>query len=105
MKKLAVAVILLSVLETVVCGFGLGILVAYISRILFIGKMIGMKIKVGLLIGLEVLGLGFYVLIPIIFKGNVSVLSFIMFILGAIMNVALVLYDDYAYVYVEEEEE
>lgn len=104
MKKILTVVIAISIFETVVCGFSFAILITYIARCLFGLKMLGMRITMGLLLILEIGALGVHVLISILLKGDTGVLRFLMFILCAIICIAIEWYDDYTYVYVEEEE-
>lgn len=104
MKKMIAIVAIVSILETLVCGFSFWLLIAFVARALFVGKLVGMKISLGLLIGLEIAALGSYVLFPVLFSGDITLSRFLMFVFCAAASIAIEWYDDYMYVYVEEED-
>lgn len=102
MKILVAVETALSILQLLICGFSLSFLISVVARILFLAKLLGMRIKLSVTTVMELASVFVLLLIPVIFKSRISWLSVVVTLLIALVSITLAWYDDHFYVYTEE---
>jgi hypothetical protein len=90
-------------IQLLTCGFSFSFIFSSVSRVLFACKLLGMRVKLRTVITLEIVGIVMMVFLPIVFGWQFSFLRVFLTILFAAISVAIAWYDDYFFVYTEED--
>ena len=100
MNWVFISIIIFTIIQTGVSGFGFCLLISYIGRVLFLFRLIGTVIPYKVSLGFEAAHL-FFVAIGVIFsKGGVDWLSVLLSLLFCGIIAALYWIDDKFYLYV-----
>jgi len=103
LKKLIVTEVLVTILQAVICGASFGLFLSIVSRIMFAGKVLGMRAKLGVMITFETLAVVSIFLLPLIFGIQLNIWKFLAFVLFCLISAGLMIYDDFTYIYDEED--
>ena len=103
MKKLLMITAAVSVIEFLLIGFSLPFLFCLIGRIAFLGKLLGMNVKLNVTLVLEALGIGWYVFLAFAFNARFEFFMAMVLLVSSLIIAALEWYDDTFYIYTEEE--
>lgn len=103
MKFLASFVIILSSIELLYLGFRFEVLFIVIARAMSLLKLIGLDMKPGWIIGMEITAVVVYLLYTILFKSSLLWGNLIVMIVVGALVLLVQAWDNYNYVYVEED--
>lgn len=102
MRAVAGIIIAVTLVEFLIIGIRVEMFFLLIARILILIKLLGIDVKLGWIIGMEITTVAFYLLYAIVFKLDLLYVNIITMIVSSLFVIIVQLWDSYNYIYVEE---
>lgn len=100
-----IAVVVVQIVETVVCGFNLMTLFSLLPRIMFACRIAGTVFKATTLTVLECVAFGAWIIWRAVIIRRFRLLQFIVFLICVLVCVVIYFIDTHLYVYVVEDDD
>jgi hypothetical protein len=95
--------LVITVIETFVCGISLTMVFAIIARLGFVGKLFGMGVKLSVMVVLELISIFVNPFWWFVFKHPFNWIVFLVTLLLSAISSFVMWYDEMEYIYIEEE--
>jgi len=104
MKSKVVIMAVLTIVQGLALGFfSIAMLLIVVARVMFLGKLLGMRTKASATVVAEAMGIFFAFLMPMLMRHPMNWMGFVVFFLVSFLSAGIVLYDEAVYLYIEED--